>query len=95
MSAREFCYWLQGYFEIHGETDTDIVLTGAQIDMIRRHLALVFKHEIDPSYGGPEKQGELQKIHDRDVKKLKKDLEKKMEEIVNRPSFDPHAPIKC
>jgi hypothetical protein len=31
--------------------------------MIRAHLGLVFKHEIDPSYDGPEKQAVLDSIH--------------------------------
>ena len=58
MTSRDFCYWLQGHFEI-AETDA---LTPKQVKMIKRHLALVFKHEIDPSYGG--NQSELQSIHD-------------------------------
>lgn len=58
MTSRDFCYWLQGHFEI---ADTD-KLSEAQVKMIKRHLALVFKHEIDPSYGG--NQSELQAIHD-------------------------------
>lgn len=60
MTARDFCYWLQGYFEIEGKSTKG--LTSKQTDMIERHLALVFKHEIDPSYGG--NQQELQEIHD-------------------------------
>jgi hypothetical protein len=35
-----------------------------QLDILRRHLALVFKHEIDPSYGDKEHQSQLQDIHD-------------------------------
>lgn len=61
MTSREFCYWLQGYFEIHSDQSAT-ALTGAQTEMVRRHLALVFKHEIDPSYAG--NQAELQEIHD-------------------------------
>jgi hypothetical protein len=59
MTSREFCYWLQGYFEING---TPASLSPEKVDMIRRHLALVFHHEIDPSYGGD--QAQLQAIHD-------------------------------
>lgn len=58
MTSRDFCYWLQGHFEI-AETDT---LSESQVKMIKRHLALVFKHEIDPSMGGD--QSVLQAIHD-------------------------------
>ena len=52
MTSREFCYWLQGFFEIHWSTQEGraCVLTISQIEMIRNHLALVFRHEIDPSY---------------------------------------------
>jgi hypothetical protein len=31
--------------------------------MIKAHLALVFKHEIDPSMGGPDHQAALNEIH--------------------------------
>jgi hypothetical protein len=56
MTAREFVYWLQGYFEIAG----DAALTPTQVGIIQRHLALVFKHEIDPSYPN---QAALNEIH--------------------------------
>lgn len=59
MKAVEFCYWLQGFFEIARETAP---LNAEQVIAIRNHLALVFKHEIDPSYGGD--QAALQAIHD-------------------------------
>lgn len=60
MQSRDFCYWLQGYFEITEDKKTG--LSTDQTDMIKRHLALVFKHEIDPSM--PDPTGELQAIHD-------------------------------
>jgi len=44
MNTIDFCFWLQGYFEI---SDTD-ELTIDQVRAIKRHLSLVFKHEIDP-----------------------------------------------
>ncbi len=44
MTSANFAYWLQGFFEI---SDTN-VLTTNQVDMIKAHLNLVFKHEIDP-----------------------------------------------
>jgi hypothetical protein len=62
MTSRDFCYWLQGYFEIAvapiGELDKN------QIDCIQKHLALVFKHEIDPSAGSYDHQVVLNEIHD-------------------------------
>lgn len=57
MQSRDFCYWLQGYFEIaenidpvsKGTRPKDVELTQNQVDVIRAHLNLVFKHEIDVS----------------------------------------------
>lgn len=62
MTSRDFCYWLQGYFVLAaGQTFGD--LTKSQCDSIQRHLALVFKHEINPSFGSPDKQKALNDIH--------------------------------
>jgi len=64
MKATEFCYWLQGYFEIYGaSTNPGNSLTGEQVELIQRHLALVFKHDIDPQAGPPKYQQELLDIH--------------------------------
>ena len=59
MTSRDFAYWLQGYFEVSnpktiGEKETE---------MIKKHLNLVFKHEIDPSMGDDKHQQELNDIH--------------------------------
>lgn len=59
MKSVEFCYWLQGFYEI---ADPQNGLTAEQTDMIKRHLQLVFVHEIDPSYP-KEQQIVLNKIH--------------------------------
>jgi len=56
MKASEFCYWLQGYFEISDKS----ALTIDQGEMVKRHLGLVFKHELD----APDPTGDLQAIHD-------------------------------
>lgn len=64
MTSRDFCYWLQGYFEItNGPTSDSVGMTASQIDLVRKHLAIVFKHEIDPSMGDEKHQAELDKIH--------------------------------
>lgn len=82
MTARDFCYWLQGFFEIRGSLDVPHgALTHQQVEMIRRHLALVFKHEIDPSQGTPEQQAELQTIHDGP-----------QASVVPPPGWGPHGP---
>jgi hypothetical protein len=61
MQSRDFCYWLQGYFEINGaHADT---LSSVQIETIKRHLNLVFVHEIDPAMGDQKHQDKLNAIH--------------------------------
>lgn len=62
MTSRDFCYWLQGNFEIN---DSD-KLTENQVKIIKKHLSLVFKHEIDPSMGDQNHQGILNQIHGKD-----------------------------
>lgn len=67
MTSRDFCYWLQGFFEIDGANKPENTMNGLtnhQVNMIRRHLHMVFKHEIDPSMGPPEHQKVLNEVHD-------------------------------
>lgn len=52
MKSVEFCYWLQGLFEVAEPT----ALNEKQTDLIKRHLNMVFVHEIDATY--PEGQQE-------------------------------------
>lgn len=59
MRSRDFAYWLQGFFEISNAES----LTPEQTKMIKNHLNLVFKHEIDPSMGDEKHQQELNYIH--------------------------------
>jgi hypothetical protein len=58
MTSRDFCYWLQGHFELTNPQE----LSTRETTLIKQHLALVFRHEIDPSM--PDPTGELQAIHD-------------------------------
>ena len=55
MTSRDFCFWLQGFFELSNEKYLD----EAQTNMVKKHLAMVFVHEIDPSMPNPK----LDKIH--------------------------------
>lgn len=65
MRSRDFCYWLQGFFELTEDALTiPKNLTPAQVETVKRHLAMVFKHEIDPTFGGGNHQLELGQIHD-------------------------------
>jgi len=59
MTSRDFAFWLQGSFEISDSKELD----ARQVSIIKKHLALVFKHEIDPSMGSSEHQEELNSIH--------------------------------
>ena len=66
MKAQEFCYWLQGYFEINENVhDGGRVkpLSEKQVSCIQNHLKLVFKHDIDPQAGDDSVQEELNAIH--------------------------------
>ena len=64
MKATEFCYWLQGLFELSDPTS----LNDKQTDLIKRHLNLVFIHDIDPSYPA-EQQAALNKAHNKEEPK--------------------------
>ena len=56
MTSRDLVYWLQGFAEIHGGPPT-----AEQWETIKRHLNMVFVHEIDPSM--PDPNGKLQEAH--------------------------------
>ena len=58
MKAHEFCYWLQGFFEL----GTPYELTSEQVKAIRNHLNMVFVHEIDPKYPAKQ-QADLSEAH--------------------------------
>ncbi len=59
MLARDFAFWLQGYFEIEEAARQEVTLSSTQVQVIRKHLALVFRHEIDPSMGDEARQEDL------------------------------------
>lgn len=58
MRAPAFCYWLQGLFELADPTE----LNEKQTQLIKEHLELVFKYDIDPSYPA-EQQEQLNTAH--------------------------------
>lgn len=60
MSSRDFCYWLQGHFELSAAQGG---LTQEQADKIKNHLAMVFVHEIDPAAGEAAHQAKLNDLH--------------------------------
>ncbi len=61
MTSRDFAYWLMGVFEVVDPKE----LNEKQTLMIKKHLALVFKHEIDLSMGDEKHQKELNEIHNK------------------------------
>lgn len=63
MKSRDFCYWLQGFFELR---DSDQAVTASQSESIKEHLNMVFIHEIDPSYPS-EQQKALTTAHNKDT----------------------------
>ncbi len=58
MTSRDFCYWLQGYFELSEGGR----FTAEQANTVKKHLEMVFRHEIDPGFG--KDKAALQEIHD-------------------------------
>lgn len=58
MKARDFCYWLQGYFEL----STTVDIKPQQLTTIKNHLNMVFIHEIDPSFPDNQ-QNQLNEAH--------------------------------
>jgi hypothetical protein len=45
MTPQNFCYWLQGWFELNRTVDHRDGATPETMKMIEEHLALVFKEE--------------------------------------------------
>jgi hypothetical protein len=65
MTSRDFCYWLMGIFEGRPAQE-GLSLNVEQTSTIRKHLNLVFLHEIDPSFP-VEKQAMANQIHHGDA----------------------------
>ena len=100
MTSRDFCYWLQGFLELRdaGYSGTNISLTHEQLDCIKRNLAMVFKHEIDPSMGDEAHRDELQDIHDDDATAKQPIRPKRVNVSVldqRGPTFDPNVRLMC
>lgn len=55
MTSRDFAFWLQGFFKLNNPK----VINEKETDLIKKHLNLVFKHEIGPSMGDQEHQDKL------------------------------------
>lgn len=87
MKATEFCYWLQGMFEINPPTNG---LTQEQVKIIMAHLNMVFYHEIDKSYPDDE-QKKLNELHNTDKTKnqiTNEEMTKKLQEYADKLKKD-------
>ena len=70
MSSRDFCYWLQGFMEVSESGE----INPKQLQIIRNHLNMVFKHEIDPSHGDATHQKALSVVHQGSTPPLPKSI---------------------
>lgn len=68
MNPQEFCYWLQGYFELHDEEEP-MSLTPSQVSVIKDHLKLVF-HKVTPTYEKAAEQPPPLGLADQDKRRL-------------------------
>lgn len=69
MKPDQFCYWLQGFFEISDPVELDY----EEIKQIKNHLNLVFTHYLDPESNAETNvdPATLQAVHDGDFSHLK------------------------
>lgn len=61
MTTRDFCYWLQGFFELNGMM-LNTTLNPDQVKVIKNHLNMVFLHDIDPQ-APKDQQAKLNSLH--------------------------------
>jgi hypothetical protein len=59
MRARDFVFWLQGFFEL----EEPATLGPPQVELVRKRLALVFEHEIDTEMDDAAHQKKLDATH--------------------------------
>ena len=86
MTEKDFCYWLQGFFEL--SDSKELSLNSKQVELIRKHLNLVFFHAIDTSYTEDLPKEESEKIQE----KLN-EIHGKVQNLENRP--DPNILYRC
>lgn len=63
MTSENFCYWLQGWFELNKTIDHRDGASKETLEMIQAHLNMVFIHDIDPKMGNQEHQNKLNEAH--------------------------------
>jgi hypothetical protein len=90
MTPENFCYWLQGYFEL-AKTSS---FNEEQTLLIKQHLDMVFAHAIDPSLGTPEHVDKLRTLHE-GLETLKKELAAKATVGHSHREFDSTRRLTC
>jgi hypothetical protein len=81
MTSMEFCYWLQGFFELSdGDARIPDDLTGEQVTAIREHLALVFEKVTGGEALAPPKTASAEKLYTGD------EIMKMVEELMRKGS---------
>jgi hypothetical protein len=64
MTTEQFCFWLNGFFELrNADPNHKKGLTAEQEVILLNHLYLCFKHDIDPKMGDAAHQQVLNDIH--------------------------------
>jgi len=63
MKAENFCFWLQGFFEL-GAGQSVAGLTAEQVAQVKTHLALVFKHDPTMEHPAPQKKSLAERVRD-------------------------------
>lgn len=96
MTERDFCYWLQGYFEIA----EPVTLTSQQVAVIKEHLQLVFHKVTEKGLKADtwaKDYVEKTVVQEIDWEKIKKSIEKKVDDGVaqfpNYPRLDDSRPF--
>lgn len=91
MKSRDFCYWLMGIVE----GCQPKAFTEDQTQCIKQHLNLVFKHEIDPSFG--DDQEVLEQIHNPPTDPKNEEWREGQQQSPRRrsSSWDPGPKLTC
>ena len=90
MKSTEFCYWLQGLFEIN----KTIELNPKQTELVKKHLKMVFVHEKENSQHfdfckglyGYLSYSDIASIDESTTIKMKTKLDSLFEHVVNQYS---------
>ena len=92
MTAEQFVFWLQGFFEISDDKATK--LNEKQIKIIKNHLGLVFFHDIDPKYSDdPAVQEKMNELHSGDKKETTEvEVDMSKDIVPAKPEKKPYYP---